>query len=81
LYSLELLGLSAEEIKEQQNEGRRLLKNPLVLPLYLVAYSFAFVGALINGPLALLSSFLGRLLARGEIVEQATYKVNFTSIL
>jgi len=68
---LEALGLSDNDVKPHSKTKLNTDKGSIILNLLL--WPLAIVGTVINGPIAVLSQFTAKILARGEIVEEATY--------
>jgi len=71
-FKLDLLGLSDSKVSTYKRTNADLFQ---ILANALFWFPIAMIGTLLNSPIAILSKFGGTLLARGEIVEEATYKL------
>jgi len=70
---LDMLGFSDHDMKKHKSptgtRGGKIIVNMLFL------WPLSVLGVLLNSPVAILATVGGKLLARGEIVEAATYRI------
>eukprot|EP01114_Cavostelium_apophysatum_P017398 TRINITY_DN5160_c0_g1_i1.p1 TRINITY_DN5160_c0_g1~~TRINITY_DN5160_c0_g1_i1.p1 ORF type:complete len:393 (+),score=42.45 TRINITY_DN5160_c0_g1_i1:330-1508(+) len=70
---LDVLGLTDQDVHRRNHISLRTLPGIICRGIFL--WPLSFVGSVLNFPVGLCASVGGRLLARGEVVEAATYKL------
>jgi len=70
---LDMLGLTDKDVVKNKKWGTRL--GETMLFNMMILWPFALIGSTLNLPIAIFSKIMGKILARGEIVEEATYKM------